>query len=219
MEIYMTEKTEAKPRKGKRSVALSGVTAGNTALSTVGADGKSLHYRGYDILDLAPDCEFEEIAYLLIHGKLPNKSELKNYQEKLRARRNLPMAVRKALQNVPAAAHPMDVLRTAVSVMGCVLPEHDNQPVADARDIADTLIASLGSALLYWYHYSNHGVEIALEGHDGCIGEHFLYLLHGEKPSSGWTRAMNISMNLYAEHEFNASTFTARVITGTGSDM
>lgn len=215
----MTQTSSTPPTKGKRSVALSGVTAGTTALCTVGADGHSLHYRGYDILDLAPDCSYEEVAYLLIHGKLPNKGELRQYKDKLRARRNLPRAVRRALRTLPAASHPMDVLRTAVSVMGCVLPEHDSQPVADARDIADTLLASLGSALLYWYHYSNHGVEIDLEGKKGGIGAHFLYLLHDEKPSDSWVQAMNISMNLYAEHEFNASTFTARVITGTGSDM
>lgn len=213
----MTEQTP--PTKGKRSVALSGVAAGTTALSSVGAEGNSLHYRGYDILDLAPECSFEEVAYLLIHGRLPTQSALHHYQEKLRSRRNLPMAVRQALHALPAAAHPMDVLRTAVSVMGCVLPEHDSQPVADARDIADTLIASLPSALLYWYHYSNHGTSIELEGKKGGIAEHFLYLLHDERPSDSWARAMNISMNLYAEHEFNASTFTARVIAGTGSDI
>ncbi|HLR83246.1 MAG TPA: 2-methylcitrate synthase [Paenalcaligenes sp.] len=215
----MTDNKTASTTKGKRSVALSGVPAGNTALSTVGTDGHSLHYRGYDILELAPDCSFEEVAYLLIHNKLPTESELKQYNEKLRARRNLPMAVRQALQTLPAAAHPMDVLRTAVSVLGCVLPEHDSQPIADACDIADTLIASLSSALLYWYHYSNHGIEIELEGKKGGIGEHFLYLLHDEKPSGSWARAMNISMNLYAEHEFNASTFAARVIAGTGADI
>lgn len=215
----MTDTKATQPTKGKRSVALSGVTAGTTALSTVGADGNSLHYRGYDILDLAPNCTFEEVAYLLIHGKLPNQSELNQYNAKLNARRNLPLAVRQALQCLPAAAHPMDVLRTAVSVMGCVLPEHDSQPIADARDIADTLIASLSSALLYWYHYSNHGIEIELQGEKGGISEHFLYLLHGETPSDSWIRAMDISMNLYAEHEFNASTFTSRVIAGTGSDI
>jgi len=215
----MTDKKTTPPTKGKRSVALSGVTAGSTALSTVGTDGKSLHYRGYNILDLAPECAFEEVAYLLIHGKLPTESELKQYTEKLRARRNLPMSVRQALRTLPAAAHPMDVLRTAVSVMGCVLPEHDSQPTSDAREIADTLIASLSSALLYWYHYSNHGIDIELEGKKGGISEHFLYLLHGEKPSTSWAKAMDISMNLYAEHEFNASTFTARVIAGTGSDI
>lgn|SRR5690625_159841 len=215
----MTEQSAQPQRKGKRSVALSGVTAGATALSSVGADGQSLHYRGFDILDLAPDCSYEEVAYLLIHGQLPNLAELKNYKSKLRARRNLPKAVRKALKTLPAAAHPMDVLRTAVSVLGCVLPEHDTQPSADARAIADTLIASLGSALLYWYHYATHGLEIELEGKKGGIAEHFLYLLHGEKPSSSWSRALDISMNLYAEHEFNASTFTARVIAGTGSDI
>src|SRR5690625_1724154 len=215
----MTEQSAQPQRKGKRSVALSGVTAGATALSSVGADGQSLHYRGFDILDLAPDCSYEEVAYLLIHGQLPNLAELKNYKSQLRARRNLPKAVRQALKTLPAAAHPMDVLRTAVSVMGCVLPEHDSQPTSDAREIADTLIASLSSALLYWYHYSNHGIDIELEGKKGGISEHFLYLLHGEKPSTSWAKAMDISMNLYAEHEFNASTFAARAIDGTGSDI
>ena len=205
--------------KPKKSVALSGVVAGNTALCTVGLSGNDLHYRGYDILDLADNCEFEEVAHLLIHGKLPNKPELEAYKTKLRALRGLPLQVQQALETLPAASHPMDVMRTAVSVLGCVLPEKDDHNLPDARDIADRLIASLGSALLYWYHYSHNGEIIDVHTDDDSIGGHFLHLLHGEKPSTEWVRAMDTSLNLYAEHEFNASTFTSRVIAGTGSDM
>ena len=205
--------------KPKKSVALSGVIAGNTALCTVGLSGNDLHYRGYDILDLADNSEFEEVAHLLIHGKLPNKPELEAYKTKLRALRGLPLQVQQALETLPAASHPMDVMRTAVSVLGCVLPEKDDHNLPDARDIADRLIASLGSALLYWYHYSHNGEIIDVHTDDDSIGGHFLHLLHGEKPSAEWVRAMDTSLNLYAEHEFNASTFTSRVIAGTGSDM
>lgn len=211
-----TEKVAPKPKK---SVALSGVVAGNTALCTVGLSGNDLHYRGYDILDLADNCEFEEVAHLLIHGKLPTKSELGAYKTKLRSLRGLPLQVQQALETLPAAAHPMDVLRTAVSVLGCVLPEKDDHNQPDARDIADRLIASLGSALLYWYHYSHNGEIIDVQTDDDSIGGHFLHLLHGKEPSADWVRAMDTSLNLYAEHEFNASTFTSRVIAGTGSDM
>jgi len=212
----MTESTLPKPKK---SVALSGVTAGNTALCTVGRSGNDLHYRGYDILDVAEACEFEEIAYLLVHGTLPNKSDLAAYKTKLRALRGLPAATKSVLEAIPASAHPMDVMRTYVSALGCVLPEaHDhNQP--GAEDIADRLMASLGSALLYWYHYSVNGKRIDVETDDDSIGGHFLHLLHGKKPSAAWVHAMNTSLVLYAEHEFNASTFTCRVIAGTGSDM
>lgn len=205
--------------KPKKSVALSGVMAGNTALCTVGRSGNDLHYRGYDILDVAETCEFEEIAYLLVHGVLPTVAELDAYKAKLKAMRGLPAAVRQALEQLPAAAHPMDVMRTGVSVLGCVLPEaHDhNQP--GAKDIADRLMASLGSMLLYWYHFSHNGRRIEVETDDDSIGAHFLHLLHGEKPSSSHERAMHTSLILYAEHEFNASTFTARTIAGTGSDM
>ena len=206
-------------RKGKKSVALSGVAAGNTALCTVGLSGNDLHYRGYDILDLAEACEFEEVAHLLIHGKLPNVAELEAYKAKLKRLRGLPLAVKEVLESLPAASHPMDVMRTAVSVLGCALPEKDDHNAADARDIADRLIANLGSALLYWYHFSNNGVVIDVESDEDTIAGHFLDLLHGEAPSEEWVRAMNISLNLYAEHEFNASTFTSRVIAGTGSDM
>ena len=205
--------------KPKKSVALSGVAAGNTALCTVGRSGNDLHYRGYDILDFAETAEFEEIAHLLIHGKLPNQAELAAYKDKLRRLRNLPLQVRSVLECLPAASHPMDVMRTAASVMGCVLPERDNHNLPEARDIADRLIASLGSALLYWYHYRHDGKIIEVETDDDSIGGHFLHLLHGKPPSAEWVRAMHTSLILYAEHEFNASTFTSRVIAGTGSDM
>ena len=214
----MAETTTNAP-KPKRSVALSGVAAGNTALCTVGRSGNDLHYRGYDILDIAETCEFEEVAYLLVHGKLPTKSELANYKTKLKALRGLPSAVRNALEQVPAGAHPMDVMRTGVSVLGCALPEKDDHNHAGARDIADRLMASLGSMLLYWYHFSHNGRRIEVETDDDSIGGHFLHLLHGEKPRASWVRAMHTSLILYAEHEFNASTFTCRVVAGTGSDM
>ena len=203
----------------KKSVALSGIVAGSTALSAVGASGNALFYRGYDILDLAPVCDYEEIAHLLIYGRLPTPSELHHYKQKLASLRGLPNDLTRVLECLPAASHPMDVLRTAVSVLGCVLPEKESQPLAGARDIADQLLASLGSALLYWYHYSHHGEVIDVQTDDDGIAEHFLHLLHQKKPSHEWVQAMNVSMNLYAEHEFNASTFTSRVITGTGSDM
>ena len=198
--------------KPKKSVALSGVVAGNTALCTVGRTGNDLHYRGYDILDMADVSEFEEIAYLLVHGKLPNAAELEGYKRKLRAERGLPNPVRAALEALPASAHPMDVMRTGCSVLGCVLPEKDDHNVPGARDIADRLMASFGSMLLYWYHWSHNGKRIDVETDDDSVGGHFLHLLHGREPSKPWVRAMHTSLNLYAEHEFNASTFTARVI-------
>ena len=205
--------------KPKKSVALSGVTAGNTALCTVGRTGNDLHYRGYDILDLAESSEFEEIAHLLVHGKLPTSAELKAYKQKLKALRGLPANVKASLEWLPASSHPMDVMRTGVSALGCVLPEKDDHNTPGARDIADRLIASLGSILLYWYHYSHNGRRIETETDDDSIGGHFLHLLHGEAPSELWVRAMHTSLILYAEHEFNASTFAGRVIAGTGSDM
>ncbi|CAE6693239.1 2-methylcitrate synthase [Paraburkholderia aspalathi] len=205
--------------KPKKSVALSGVTAGNTALCTVGKTGNDLHYRGYDILDIAGACEFEEIAYLLVHEKLPTQAELTAYKTKLKALRGLPANVKAALEWIPAAAHPMDVMRTGVSVLGTVLPEKDDHNLPGARDIADKLMASLGSMLLYWHHYSHNGKRIEVETDDDSIGGHFLHLLHGVEPSKAWVDAMHVSLNLYAEHEFNASTFTGRVIAGTGSDI
>ncbi len=209
----------ATPFKPKKSVALSGTAAGNTALCTVGRSGNDLHYRGYDILDLARACEFEEVAYLLVHGKLPNRAELAGYKAKLKALRGVPAGVRAALEQLPPSAHPMDVMRTGVSVLGCLAPEKDDHNHPGARDIADKLMASLGPMLLYWYHYSHNGVRIDLDSDEDSIGGHFLHLLHGEKPRESWVKAMHTSLVLYAEHEFNASTFTARVIAGTGSDM
>jgi 2-methylcitrate synthase len=214
-----TQNTDTPTFKPKKSVALSGVTAGNTALCTVGRTGNDLHYRGYDILDVAGSCEFEEIAYLLVHGKLPNVAELKGYKAKLKMLRGLPQAVKGALEALPAASHPMDVMRTGVSVLGCTLPEKDDHNIPGARDIADRLMASLGSMLLYWYHFSHNGKRIEVETDDDSIGGHFLHLLHGHKPSDDWVKAMHTSLILYAEHEFNASTFTGRVIAGTGSDI
>jgi len=209
----------ATPLKPKKSVALSGVAAGNTALCTVGRTGNDLHYRGYDILDIAERCQFEEVAYLLVHGKLPNQAELVGYKQKLKSLRGLPASVKAVLEALPASAHPMDVMRTGVSALGCTLPEKDDHNLAGAREIADRLMASFGSMLLYWYHYSHNGKRIEVETDDDSIGGHFLHLLHGKPPSAQWVRAMHTSLNLYAEHEFNASTFTGRVIAGTGSDM
>jgi len=205
--------------KPKKSVALSGVPAGNTALCTVGRSGNDLNYRGYDILDIAETCEFEEIAHLLVHEHLPNAAELAAYKEKLRALRGIPAAVREVLEAIPAAAHPMDVMRSAVSMLGCVLPEKEDHNHAGARDIADRLMASLGSMLLYWHHFSQNGRRIEVESDEDSIAGHFLHLLHGSKPRPSWVRAMHTSLNLYAEHEFNASTFACRVVAGTGADM
>ncbi len=205
--------------KPKKSVALSGVTAGNTSLCSVGKSGNDLHYRGYDILDLAEKAQFEEVAYLLIYGQLPTEAQLKNYKAKLKSLRGLPHSVRNILKSIPAAAHPMDVMRSMVSAIGSIQPEKDDHNVAGARDIADKLLASFSSGLLYWYHYTHNGKEIDVETDDDTIGGHFLHLLHGKKAPDSWVKAMEISLNLYAEHEFNASTFTARVIAGTASDF
>jgi 2-methylcitrate synthase len=205
--------------KPKKSVALSGVPAGNTALCTVGRTGNDLHYRGYDILDIADVCEFEEIAHLLVHGRLPTMVELGAYKTKLRSLRGLPQAVRTVLEAIPAATHPMDVMRTGVSALGCTLPEKDDHNQPGARDIADRLMASLGSMLLYWHHYSQNGRRIAVETDDDSIAAHFLHLLHGTTPRESWVRAMHTSLNLYAEHEYNASTFACRVVAGTGADI
>jgi 2-methylcitrate synthase len=212
----MTQTTAHKPKK---SVALSGVAAGNTALCTVGRSGNDLHYRGYDILDLAETCEFEEIAHLLIHGELPNRTALDAYKRKLQGLRSLPDAVRGALELIPASAHPMDVLRSGGSVLGTVEPEGLDQPAAGARDIADRLLASFGSMLVYWHHFSRSGKRIEVDTDDDSIGGHFLHMLHESEPPDPWVKAMHISLILYAEHEFNASTFTSRVIAGTGADI
>jgi len=214
----MSEAAAAAP-KPKKSVALSGVPAGNTALCTVGRSGNDLHYRGYDILDFADEAEFEEVAHLLVHEKLPTAAELAAYKAKLKGLRALPAAVRSALEAVPASAHPMDVMRTGVSALGTVEPEKDDHPLAGAKDIADRLMASLGSMLLYWHHFSRRRKRIEVETDDDSIGGHLLHLLHGKRPSADWVREMHTSLILYAEHEFNASTFTCRVIAGTGSDI
>ncbi|MDW8336087.1 MAG: 2-methylcitrate synthase [Tepidimonas sp.] len=211
--------TAVENSKPKKSVALSGVSAGRTALCTVGRSGKDLHYRGYDILDIAEACEFEEVAYLLVHGRLPNRNQLQAYKNKLAGLRGLPAQVKEILERIPANAHPMDVLRTGVSALGCTLPEKEERSVAHARDLADRLLACMGSMLLYWYHWSTNGRRIEVETDDDSIGAHFLHLLHGRRPTPEWIRAMHTSLNLYAEHEFNASTFTARVIASTGSDL
>ena len=209
-------KIEFKPKK---SVALSGVTAGTTALCSVGKSGNDLHYRGYDILDLAASCEFEEVAFLLIHGKLPIKIELTTYKAKLKTLRGLPTTVKKVLEALPKTAHPMDVMRTGVSALGCDAPESLVHTPEEAKEIADRLVASFGSMLLYWYHFANSGKQIDVETDDDSVGGHFLHMLHGTAPSDEWVKAMHVSLILYAEHEFNASTFTGRVIAGTGSDI
>jgi 2-methylcitrate synthase len=205
--------------KPKKSVALSGVVAGNTALCSVGKSGNDLHYRGFDIADLASHCQFEEVAHLLIHGTLPTQSELRAYKDKLKALRGLPSSVKSILEQIPASAHPMDVMRTGVSALGCVTPEINDYNAVEAKEIADKLIASFGSILVYWYHFANSGIRIEVETDDDSIGAHFLHMLHGEAPSKLWEDSMHASLILYAEHEFNASTFTGRVIAGTGSDM
>ena len=215
----MSEAATAPAPKAKKGVGLAGVTAGNTALCTVGHSGNDLHYRGYDILDVAERCEFEEIAFLLVHGALPNAAQLVAYKARLRAMRGLPHAVRAVLEALPAATHPMDVMRTGISALGCALPEKEGHAPAGAREIADRIMASGGSILLYWYHWSHNGRRIEVETDDDTIGGHFLQLLHGEQPPPEWVRAMHTSLILYAEHEFNASTFAARVIAGTGADM
>lgn len=211
---------ETKPGfKPKKSVALSGVTAGNTALCTVGRTGNDLHYRGYDILEFATEAEFEEIAYLLIHEKLPNQAELDSYKAKLQSMRDIPEGVKKILEQLPKETHPMDVMRTGCSALGCLEPEAEDHNKAQAQDLVDRLMASFGSILLYWYHYTHNNKRIDLVTDDDSIGGHFLHLLHGEKPRESWVKAMHVSLILYAEHEFNASTFAARVIAGTESDM
>lgn len=214
-----THEVSAAGFKPKKSVALSGTPAGNTALCTVGQSGNDLHYRGYDIHDLAAQCEYEEVAHLLVHGGLPNATELAAYKAKLKGLRGLPAAVRQALELLPGTAHPMDVLRTGVSVLGCVQPEGAAHEDAGARAIADALLATLPSMLVYWHQYARKGKRIEVETGDDSIAAHFLHLLHGKTPSAEWAAAMQASLILYAEHEFNASTFTARVIAGTGSDM
>ncbi|WP_222565640.1 bifunctional 2-methylcitrate synthase/citrate synthase [Novilysobacter antarcticus] len=214
----MSDTPVTKP-KPKKSVALSGTPAGNTALCTVGLSGNDLHYRGYDIHDLATRSSFEEVAHLLIHGVLPTRAQLAAYKTKLRRLRGLPALVTEVLELVPANAHPMDVLRTGCSMLGTVLPERDSHPASEARDIADRLIASFGSMLLYWWHFTRNGRRIDVETEDDSVAAHFLHLLHGEPASALHADALDKSLVLYAEHEFNASTFAGRVIAGTGSDL
>jgi 2-methylcitrate synthase len=217
----MSSETNISPAgfKPKKSVALSGTTAGNTAICTVGRTGNDLHYRGYDILEFAERAEFEEIAYLIVHEKLPDQAELDTYKTKLKSLRELPDAVKIALEQLPKTTHPMDVMRTGCSLLGCCETEDSTQSIEAARDIVDRLMACFGSILVYWYHFSHNNKRIELQTDDDSIGGHFLHLLHGEKPKESWVKAMHVSLILYAEHEFNASTFTARVIAGTGSDM
>ena len=212
----MTEATAFKPKK---SVALSGTAAGNTAICTVGRTGNDLHYRGYDILDVAEQCEFEEIAYLIVHEKLPTQSELDAYKAKLKSMRDLPAEVKTVLEQLPASAHPMDVMRTGCSALGCQTPEAADHNASAARDIIDRLMACFGSMLVYWYHYSHNGKRIELVTDDDSIGGHFLHLLHGEPPRESWVKAMHVSLILYAEHEFNASAFASRVVCSTLSDI
>lgn len=211
--------SEAHLPKPKKSVALSGTVAGNTAICTVGRAGNDLHYRGYDILDFAEQAEFEEIAHLIVHGYLPNAAELKAYKQKLKTLRGLPIPVKQALEALPPSTHPMDVMRTGCSVLGACLPEKEGHPATEARNLIDRMIASFGSMLLYWYHYAINGTVIEVETDDETVGGHFLHLLHGKKPRDSWVRAMHTSLILYAEHEYNASTFTARVVAGTNSDL
>ncbi len=205
--------------KPKKSVALSGTTAGNTAICTVGMSGDDLHYRGYNIVDFAEQAEFEEIAHLIVHGALPNPAELRRYKEKLQSLREIPDAVKNALEQLPKSTHPMDVMRTGCSVLGCIETEADDHPADKAKDIIDRLMACFGSMLVYWYHFSHNNKRIELATDDDSIGAHFLHLLHGKKPKESWVKAMHISLILYAEHEFNASTFAARVTAGTDTDM
>ena len=211
--------SEAPAFKPKKSVALSGTAAGNTAICTVGRTGNDLHYRGYDILDIAETCEFEEVAYLIVHEKLPTQAELDAYKAKLKGMRDLPQAVKTVLEQLPASTHPMDVMRTGCSALGCQTPEDADHNVEGARNIIDRLMACFGSMLVYWYHFSQSGKRIELVTDDDSIGGHFLHLLHGKPAPESWIKAMHISLILYAEHEFNASTFTGRVIAGTGADM
>jgi 2-methylcitrate synthase len=211
--------SETQQPKGKKSVALSGTVAGNTAICTVGLHGNDLHYRGYDILDFAGKAEFEEVAHLLIHEWLPRPGEYAGYKRKLKSLRGIPAALKRALEQLPTSSHPMDVLRTGCSVLGSLEPEKESMHVAAARDIADRLLSSFGSMLLYWYHFAYNGRRIEVETDDDTIGGHFLHLLHGKEPPELWVRAMHTSLNLYAEHEFNASTFAARVIAGTNADL
>jgi 2-methylcitrate synthase len=212
------EVTTTEPKK-KKGVALAGVNAGSTAICTVGHTGNDLHYRGYDIIELAKYATFEEVAYLLIHGELPAADELKAYHARLKKLRDLPTALKEVLERIPKTAHPMDVMRMGSSMLGTLEPESADRNVHDAKKLGDRLIACFGSILVYWYQFSHFGKRIEIETDDDSIAAHFLHLLHGKKPKQLHIDAMNTSLVLYAEHEFNASTFTSRVIAGTLSDM
>ena len=217
--------TDTPAPKAKKSVALSGVPAGNTAICTVGHAGNDLHYRGYDIAEVASKATYEEVAHLLIHERLPNRTQLEAYRARLRALRDLPAPLRTVLEHIPASAHPMDVLRTGCSVLGTLEPESlpstgaNSASVDGARDIADRLLACQPSILLYWHHFATSRKRINVETTDPSIASHFLHLLHGRTPSASNEAALDRSLTLYAEHEFNASTFTSRVVAGTGSDI
>jgi 2-methylcitrate synthase len=214
-----TNTSSATEPKKKKGVALAGVNAGSTAICTVGHTGNDLHYRGYDILELAKNATFEEVAYLLIHGELPNQTQLSAYHQKLKTLRGLPSALKTVLECIPKNAHPMDVMRTGCAMLGTLEPENPNRDVEAAKLLGDRLISCFGSILLYWYHFSHFGKRVEVETDDDSIAAHFLHVLHSKLPSQVHIDAMNTSLVLYAEHEFNASTFTARVIAGTLSDM
>ena len=207
------------PKKVKKGVALAGVNAGTSSICTVGHTGNDLHYRGYDIIDLADKCRFEEVAYLLIYGTLPNQVELDQYQEKLRSLRSLPEDLKAVLEKIPKSAHPMDVMRTGCSMLGTLEPESISRNAKGAKELANRLISCFSSILIYWYKFAFEGKRIDVETEDTSVAGHLLHLLHEKKPSALHEKSMNISLILYAEHEFNASTFTSRVIAGTLSDM
>jgi 2-methylcitrate synthase len=221
----MSDPTPTPAPKTKKSVALSGVIAGNTAICTVGQTGNDLHYRGYDIAEVAPQATFEEIAHLLVHERLPTRAELDAYRARLMKLRSLPAPLRTVLEQIPKNAHPMDVLRTGCSMLGNLEQEKlpssggNASTVAGARAIGDRLLACFPSMLLYWHHYATGGKRIEVETADSTIAAHFLHLLHQRAPVASHVRALDRSLILYAEHEFNASTFAARVIAGTGSDF
>jgi len=195
---------------------LRGQVAGETALCTVGKEGSGLTYRGYDITDLANGASFEEVAHLILKGHLPNQGELDAYRKRLSGMRELPPAVKEVLERIPASAHPMDVMRTGCSMLGNVEPEVD---FSKQGEVADRLLAALPSVINYWYRYSHDGERIDTDSDEVSVGAHFLRLLHGRTPSELHRRVMDVSLILYAEHEFNASTFTARVCASTLSDM
>ena len=203
--------------EGKKSVVLSGVVAGQTSICTVGREGKGLHYRGYDIKDLAEKAAYGEVAYLLLYGKLPAQRELDDFRQRIIRRRDLPDMLRKTLETLPASSHPMDVMRTGCSMLGCVEPE--TNPRAEQLSIAERLLAVFPSMAMYWYQFHRTGKRIDTRSDDPTIAGHFLQLLYGKEPSELQRKALDVSFILYAEHEFNASTFTAREIASTASDI